>query len=57
MSARTEKDHTQGFYIKTIKNNQKHTMTKKIMSVSLYLIIKVVMPAKGSLNMTLGIRV
>jgi hypothetical protein len=52
-----EKDHAHGFYIKTIKNNQKHAITKKNMSVALHLIIKVIMPTRITLNMTLGIRV
>ena len=43
--------------MKTIKNNKKHAITKENMSVSLYLTIEIITPAKVTLKMTLGIRV
>ena len=42
---------------KNHKKQSEHAMTKKNMSVSLYLTIKIIMPAKVTLKMTLEIRV
>jgi hypothetical protein len=41
---------------KNHKKQSKHATTKKNMSVYLYLTIKIIMPAKVTLKMTLGIR-
>jgi hypothetical protein len=42
---------------KNPKKQSKHAMTKKNMSVSLYLTIEIITPANVTLKMTLGIRV
>ena len=42
---------------KNHKKQSKHAMTKKNMSVPLYLTIEIITPTKVTLKMTLGIRV